>query len=294
MEEIQGNSLWRFSKRLVQRFLDDDVSALAAESTYYFILGLVPFMIFLANAMLFFAAPQVEFILRLLTYLPHEVAMTIEGHMYRILQARSSLWMLVGLGAALWTSAQGVDTLIRAMDRAFFGDRNKQSYIVVKAKSLIFTLFLSFAMIISLGLIVFGNAVVYGATLYFQIPPLFLELWTAAKYGIPFAAIALSLAAFYQWAPAGKRHDWPSVISASFLMTFLWIGLTTAYGYYMTHISSMGLTYGSLIGLIVLFVWFHLTAEVIILGGEGIMAWKESKVQGSGFKGQGGGAAHNS
>ncbi len=60
-------------------------------------------------------------------------------------------------------------------------------------------------------------------------------------------------------------------------MTFLWLGLTAAYGYYMTHISSMGLTYGSLIGLIVLFVWFHLTAEVIILGGEGIMAWKERK-----------------
>ncbi len=277
MEEQRGNTFLYFARRLVRRFLDDDVNALAAESTYYFILGLVPFMIFLGNAMLFFAAPQVEFILRLLTYLPHEVAMTIEGHMYRILQARSSLWMFVGLGTALWTSSQGVDTLIRAMDRAFFGDRNKQSYVVVKAKSLVFTLLISFAMILSLGLIVFGNAMVYGATLYFQIPPLFLDLWTLAKYGIPFAAIALSLAAFYQWAPAGKRHDWLSVIVASFLMTFLWLGLTAVYGYYMTHISSMGLTYGSLVGLIVLFVWFHLTAEVIILGGEGIMAWKERK-----------------
>ncbi len=277
MEEQRGNTFLHFVRRLVRRFLDDDVNALAAESTYYFILGLVPFMIFLGNAMLFFAAPQVEFILRLLTYLPHEVAMTIEGHMYRILQARSSLWMFVGLGTALWTSSQGVDTLIRAMDRAFFGDRNKQSYVVVKAKSLVFTLLISFAMILSLGLIVFGNAMVYGATLYFQIPPLFLDLWTLAKYGIPFAAIALSLAAFYQWAPAGKRHDWLSVIVASFLMTFLWLGLTAVYGYYMTHISSMGLTYGSLVGLIVLFVWFHLTAEVIILGGEGIMAWKERK-----------------
>ncbi len=277
MEEQRGNTFLYFARRLVRRFLDDDVNALAAESTYYFILGLVPFMIFLGNAMLFFAAPQVEFILRLLTYLPHEVAMTIEGHMYRILQARSSLWMFVGLGTALWTSSQGVDTLIRAMDRAFFGDRNKQSYVVVKAKSLVFTLLISFAMILSLGLIVFGNAMVYGATLYFQIPPLFLDLWTLAKYGIPFAAIALSLAAFYQWAPAGKRHDWLSVIAASFLMTFLWLGLTAVYGYYMTHISSMGLTYGSLVGLIVLFVWFHLTAEVIILGGEGIMAWKERK-----------------
>ncbi len=284
MEELRKNSLWRFAKRLVRRFLDDDVSALAAESTYYFILGLVPFMIFLANAMLFCAAPQVEFILRLLTYLPHEVAMTIEGHMYRILQARSSLWMLVGLGTALWTSSQGVDTLIRAMDRAFFGDRNKQSYVMVKAKSLVFTMLITFAMIISLGLIVFGNAVVYGAASYlsnyFDIPPLFWRLWTMAKYGIPFAAIALSLSAFYQLAPAGRRHDWLSVISASFLMTFLWLSLTAAYGYYMLHISSMGLTYGSLIGLIVLFVWFHLTAEVIILGGEWIMAWQETRERG--------------
>ncbi len=277
MEEKRENALWYFAKRLVQRFLDDDVSALAAESTYYFILGLVPFMIFLANAMLFFAAPQVEFIVRLLQYLPQEVAATIEGHMYRIIQARSSLWMFVGFGAALWTSSKGVDTLIRAMDRAFFGDRNKQSYLVVKAKSMIFTMLITFAMIISLGLIVFGNAVLYGVSSYFQIPPIFWDLWTMAKYGIPFAAIALSLSAFYQLAPAGRRHDWPSVISASFLMTFLWLALTAAYGHYMLHISSMGITYGSLIGLIVLFVWFHLTAEVIILGGEWVMAWQETR-----------------
>lgn len=277
MKEERENPCRYFVKRLVHRFLDDDVSALAAESTYYFILGLVPFMIFLANAMLFFAAPQVEFIAHLLQYLPQEVASTIEGHMYRIIQARSSLWMLVGLGAALWTASNGVDTLIRAMDRAFFCDRNRQSYVVVKAKSMVFTMLISFAMIISLGLMVFGNAVVHGLTMYFQIPALFLELWMMAKYGIPFAAIALSLSAFYQWAPAGRRHDWMSVISASFLMTFLWLGLTSAYGYYMLHISSMGLTYGSLIGLIVLFVWFHLTAEVIILGGEGIMTWWEMK-----------------
>lgn len=34
-----------FIKRLIQRFNDDNVTALAAEATYYFILGLIPFMI---------------------------------------------------------------------------------------------------------------------------------------------------------------------------------------------------------------------------------------------------------
>ena len=38
----------------------------------------------------------------------------------------------------------------------------------------------------------------------------------------------------------------------------------------------MGLTYGSLIGLVVLFIWFHLAAMVIIAGGELIETWGET------------------
>ena len=33
-------------KHMVKRFIKDDVTAFAAESTYYFILGLVPFLVF--------------------------------------------------------------------------------------------------------------------------------------------------------------------------------------------------------------------------------------------------------
>lgn len=110
-----------FIKRLVQRFNDDNVTALAAETTYYFILGLIPFLIFLVNAMLFFAAPQIHIILNLLSYLPDDVAVAMEANILRIIRARSSIWLFVGLAGALWTSSQGVDTLIRSMDISFSG-----------------------------------------------------------------------------------------------------------------------------------------------------------------------------
>lgn len=274
-KETDGTKMF-FLKRFFQRFNDDNVTALAAESTYYFILGLVPFLIFMVNAILFFAAPQMSLILRLLTYLPADVAVTMEQNIIRILQARSSIWLIVGLAGALWTSSQGVDTLIRAMDAAFLGDRNRQSYIMVNAKSIIFTLFISFAMILSLGLIVFGNAVVYAIAYYFKVPALFLDLWTVVKFGIPFNIVAFSLGFFYQYAPDGRRSSWKRVLVASFLVTLIWLGLTAAYGYYILHISSMGITYGSLIGLIVLFIWFRLAAMVIIAGGEIIVTWNET------------------
>ena len=269
-------SIMFFIKRLIQRFNDDNVTALAAETTYYFILGLVPFMIFLVNGVLFFAAPQIHTILGLLSYLPDDVARAMETNILRIIRARSSIWLFLGLAGALWTSAQGVDTLIRSMDLSFFSDRNKQSYVRVKVKSIIFTLLISFAMILSLGLMVFGNAVVYAIAYYFHVPEIFLELWTLVKFAIPCVMIAFSLAAFYEYAPAGKRSPWNRVMTASFLVASLWIALTAGYGYYILHLSSMGITYGSLIGLIVLFIWFHLAAAVIIAGGEFIMTWDET------------------
>lgn len=275
--------IWSFAKQLIYSFLDDDINALSAESTYYFILGLIPFLIFFANATLLLAAPQVELIMRLLRYLPGDVADAMEQNIYRILQAGNTLWMFVGLGIALWTSSQGVDTLIRGMDQIFHGNRNQQPYWLVKSKSLLFTILLSLAMIVSLALMVFGNALVYGLTWYFTIPPLFLEIWTMAKFGIPFVMIALTLALFYRLAPYHCHISWIRILLSSFLITFLWIGVTSAYGYYILHISSMGLAYGSLIGMVVLFIWFHLTAMVILLGGE-VMKIARNGSQGLGIR----------
>ena len=275
-EKITDSTAVYFLKRMINRFNDDNVTALAAESTYYFILGLIPFMIFFVNAMLFFAAPQVDLITKAVHYLPQQVAVTLQANINRILQARSSIWLVVGLATALWTASQGVTPLIRSMDCAFYGDRDKQSYIKVKIKSLIFTMLISFAMILSLGLIVFGNAVVYAIAYYFNVADVYLEMRTMAKFGIPFVIFTFSLAGFYQFAPAGRRSEWKRIIAASFIVTVVLLGLTAAYGYYILHVSSMGITYGSLIGLIVLFIWFHLTAMTIITGGEFIMVWDET------------------
>ena len=270
-------SMWHISRRLTVSFLRDDINALAAESTYYFILGVIPFLIFFANGMLFFAAPQMDMILRLIRYLPSEVAMVIEHHLSQIVQARSSVWMITGLGLALWTSSNGVDTLIRGMDQVFSGNRNVQPYVYVKGKSLIFTLFLSLAMIVSLLLLVFGNALVYGIAYYFSLPPFLLQVWTLAKFGIPFGMIAFSLSFFYYLAPKKQERSGKSIVLSSICITCLWIGLTYLYSYYILHISTMGGTYGSLIGLVVLFIWFHLTAMMILLGGELIKVMESSK-----------------
>jgi membrane protein len=272
-----GQKLLYLVKRLFMRYLSDDVGALAAETTYYLILGIIPFMIFLVNSILFFAAPQIHTIIRLLQYLPHDMAISMETNVYRIIATRSTVWLFIGLIGALWSASQGVDVIIRSTDKIFFTDRNKQPWIIVKLKSIVFTLLIVFAMILSLGLMVFGNGVVYALNYFFTLPDVFLDLWTILKYGIPFCNLVLSLTLFYRFAPEENHASWTLIVIASFVVTSIWLLLTAGYGYYILQISHMGVTYGSLIGLVVLFIWFHLASIVIIMGGEFIMACREVK-----------------
>ena len=255
--------------------MNDDVGALAAESTYYLILALVPFMIFVVNAVLFFMAPQINVIIDLLQYLPQDFAVTLEANVYRIIAGRSSIWMFAGLIAAIWSGAQSIEVMIRAADKAISNDRNKQSWLTVKAKSIFFTLLITFAMILSLGITVFGNAVVYALDYYFALPAVFLQTWDLLKYTIPFGTLVLTLAIFYRYATHQYRTGWIRAAAASLIVTSFWLLLTMGYSYYVLNVSHMGITYGSLIGLVVLFIWFHLAAMVIILGSEFIATWKD-------------------
>lgn len=270
-----GQKLLYLIKRLVMRYIGDDVGALAAETTYYLILGVIPFLIFMVNSILFFAAPQIHTIIGLLQYLPQDMAVSMEHNIYRILSQRSSIWLIGGLIAAVWSASQGVDVIIRSIDKVFFTDRNKQSWLIVKTKSIVFTLMISFVMILSLGLMVFGNGVVYALDYFFTLPTVFLKIWMITKYGIPFTCLVISLSVFYRFAPEENHSSWKLILLASFIVTLIWLMLTAGYGYYILQISHMGITYGSLIGLVVLFIWFHLASIVIIMGGEFIMACHE-------------------
>lgn len=267
-----------FIKSFIKRYIDDDIGALASEASYYFILGLVPFLIFLVNCILFFAAPQLDTIMHFLQYLPEQFAASMEANVARIVEGRSSLWLFIGLAGAVWTASQGASVLVRGMDQIFFEDRNIQSWFKVSAKACVFTVLLVFAMIFSLLLIVFANAVMFFIQEYiFQFPDIFWLIWKPARYGIPFVVMSLSLAAFYRYAPSRYITKWTRIVTASFAVTVILLLVTAGYGYYILNVSRMGMTYGSLIGLIFLFLWLHLAVQVILAGGAMIMAWDDTR-----------------
>lgn len=265
-------------KRCITDYVDKDADSFAVEASYFFILGMIPFLIFFVNCLLFVAAPEIHRILAFLSYLPESFAEPLKENIIRIINGRSTLWLFIGLLVSVWTASRGTSVLIRGMDCIAHGNRNIQSWLAVNLKACFFTVFLVVTMIVSLGLIVFANAIIWVIHSYvFAFPDFFLQLWKWLRYIIPFVVMSLFLSVFYRWAPDRKYKKFFPLVVVSFIATVCLLLVTGAYGYYVLHISNMGVTYGSLIGLIFLFLWIRLALEVVLFGGVMIHVWSERK-----------------
>jgi len=281
--------LWETLYFFYQRFTDYHRIAswfdMASGTTYYFLLGFLPFLVFTVNLMLFVMAAQVDAIYGVAAhYLPERMAGPLMSDITRIMASRSSLWMWVTGLFSLYSFVQGLVILTRATDSLDYAQteniaRDNRHNVLVYAKGIIFTFGLMVVIILSLGLPVFGNSLVYYLNESSHFPAFFLWLWNFLRVFLPFVVLVVWLTFFYIFAPHSYTPPFRQALITALLVTCLWLAVTGIYGWFMTLIPSMGIAYGSLFGLFALFVWFKFIVSFIIYGIEFLMALNEIELR---------------
>ena len=281
--------LWETLYFFYQRFTDYHRIAswfdMASGTTYYFLLGFLPFLVFTVNLMLFVMAAQVDAIYGVAAhYLPERMAGPLMSDITRIMASRSSLWMWVTGLFSLYSFVQGLVILTRATDSLDYAQteniaRDNRHNVLVYAKGIIFTFGLMVVIFLSLGLPVFGNSLVYYLDESSHFPAFFLWLWNFLRVFLPFVVLVVWLTFFYIFAPHSYTPPFRQAFITALLVTCLWLAVTGIYGWFMTLIPSMGIAYGSLFGLFALFVWFKFIVSFIIYGIEFLMALNEIELR---------------
>ena len=257
-----------------------------AGTSYYLMIGFLPFLVFFINVLLFVMASEIDLVQETVSaYLPEKMAVALEGDIQRIIEQRSPLWMMMGAIFGAYSFEKGVEILTRVADTQDFetlGERmnNPRANFSLRLKSILFVMGLVLTIVALLGLTVFGNALVHECNAYFALPDAFFSLWNYVRYPVPFAMMVIWLTFFYTFAPSRKNreateHATAHAIVAAVLVTLIWLVATAVYSWFMMFIPSMGAAYGPLVGLIILFIWFNYLAQAIIFGVEFLRAWKE-------------------
>lgn len=255
-----------FWKELLIRIKKIDVTGLASQLAFFFLLSLFPLLIFLITLLPFLNIDDAQIFLYIREYAPASVAMLIEDTLAEILANRNGGLLSVGALATIWSASKGMNALTKALNRSYYTAETR-SFIVTRALSLVFTVLLIVVFLIALILPVFGKQI---GILTFSILGLeegFLAIWESLRWGIPPVLIFLVFVTVY-WLVPNVKLRWKGVVPGAAFATVGWILTSLVFSFYVGNFGSFSNTYGSIGAIIVLMMWLYFSGIILMLGGQ--------------------------
>lgn len=256
--------LWR----VYQQQGEDNIGLVAAGVTYYAVLAIFPAIAALVSIYGLIADPQqVQEQFRSLSgVLPQDALSILEGQANAVAgapQGGLTFGVVFGLLLTLWSASRGVNAMVTALNIAY-DEQDQRGFLTLTALSLGLTLGGLLFVILTLGLIVAVPAVIAALGLSGVVA----WVLSLARWPILAAAVVLALAILYRYAPHRERARWEWVSWGAVAAMLLWLVGSALFSYYVSNFGSYNETYGSVSAIIVLMLWFNLTAYVVLMGAE--------------------------
>lgn len=255
--------------RVRTRFLEDRLSIVAAGVAFYAVLATFPGLTALLT--LSGVALDAGRIPGLLSSLqgrlsPNAVNMLTE--LLRSLadtenQQRLRVGVTGGLLLTMWGASLGIRALMQALNIAY-AEEERRRFLSRIGLALLLT---SGAIGVAIVLIV---AVVgaSAATAILDLDPLAHALLVYGRWPLVFVMFWASLLVMYRYGPSRRPARWSWVSWGAFIATVLWLIGSWALSWYVEGFGSYRISYGSVGLIVVLFVWYLLSAIAVLLGAE--------------------------
>jgi membrane protein len=253
-----------FAVEFFHGFKRGDVTDLAAQLAYYFLLSLFPFLIFLLTLGAFFIEPA-DAIDLLEHYVPSEAMDTVGENLISVLEGRSGGLLSIGIVATIWSASNAINAVIKTLNEAY-GVEECRSFIKTRLLAVSLTFGIIVAFIVAFVLPVFGKMIGNAAFSYLGLTEEFLQIWGLLRWIISFFIMATVISLLYYFAPC-KRLKYSEVWYGSVVATLLWQLVSLGFAFYVDHFGNYSQTYGSIGAIIVLMLWFYLTGMVLLTGG---------------------------
>jgi membrane protein len=255
-------------RRTWQQVKEDNISIVAAGVAFYALLAIFPALGAALSIYGFFADPAdvSQQLASLGGLLPGDARSVLERQLSEVSaqpQSALSLGAIVGVALALWSAAAGVKTMMTALNIAYEEDEAR-GFIRYNATALVMTLAAIVSALVAISLVAI-------------LPPILEALplpdglhWVVSLVRWPVLAVLviIGLAALYRYGPSRNMARWSWVSWGAVAATILWVVASLLFSWYAANFANYNKTYGSVGAIVVLLMWFYLTAYVVLIGAE--------------------------
>ncbi len=246
----------------------DHVTIVAAGVAFYGLLAIFPAIVATISLWaLIFDTEQITRQIETVSHLlPEEAAGIIREQAQQASEgagAGMSLAAAGGLLFAIYSASRGVDGFIEGLNIIYDEEENRGT-LKRTALKLILTLGVILMTLVTLGVITAIPAIV---TLI-GLPDMIASLINLARWPLLMIVVMLAISVLYHFGPDRESPRWQWTSPGAFIAVLLWIAGSVAFSLYVRNFADYNETYGSLGAVIILLMWFWLSAFIVLMGAE--------------------------
>lgn len=277
------NKLRRFNRLFLSRIKKSNMSQMAASLGYDMLMAAIPLLlVFFQLASNFLANPESIFY-KYLELLPLQVATIVENIINYLYMESSSTSLGLGLITALWLGSNGIKTLMvsvnESMDMDFVGN-----FIIARLIAIVYTILFMFSLIFMLLFTVYSgnlgallNRLKEVLPLKNLVDPLLAVFESVLPKMLPGLIFLVILILFYKTSSVltrGNIRFSEALVGGLFAGISIFI-ITVGYAFVMDNISKLSIYFGSLAGILGLFIWTRFVCIALLCGAHAMAAYRD-------------------
>jgi membrane protein len=267
-------------RNTVAEISDDNCLGLAAQLSFYFLLGLFPALLFLVALVGYvpLETTLAELLAALGAVAPQELVELMRGQLAQIAAGSQASVLTLGVIGAIWSSSAAMVAIIDALNRAF-DVTEWRPWWKRRLVAIGLTVALALFIVLSFVLVLIGPSLALRIADWLGLGSAVALLWSVLRWPVMIGFVVLGVDLVYQFAP-NRRARWVWFTPGSVVATALWIASSFVFKFYVTTFGDYTATYGAIGGAIVTMLWFYVSSVAILVGAElnGVIedAWRSA------------------
>ena len=265
--KLRNAGVFTVLKRTAKEFSDDDMSTYAAALAYRALFSIFPFVLFLMAMLGFLHLPDFFDWLRAQAamVLPPVALEQVNPVIDQLQQSQGGL-LSFGILLALWTASIGVRSLMNAMNKAYDVKEGRPSWKLF-ILSVLYTIGIAVMLLLAAGFMTLGPQVMTWLASQIGLEQLLVVLWSWLRWPVAVLLLMLAVALIYFVMP-DVEQEFRFITPGSVVAVIVWLAASVGFGIYVQNFADYNATYGSIGAIIVLLLYFYITAAVLLLGAE--------------------------
>lgn len=254
--------IYTFCNNFSIAFKKKNISDYSASAAFFLFLSLIPMMMFVFALFPYTGATEEEMLNVILAITPDVLNGFISNIVEEIYDMSAGI-ITISILITIWSAAKAIQSLIRGLN-SINEIEEIRSYFILRGLACLYTIIMTLAIIIMIGLLMFGHSVYDFIEYHLPQVTKFKYFILILRYPIGFILLIILFCAIYCLVPS-KKQKFMAQLPGAVFSGIIWLLASYVFGLYIDNYDGFS-TYGSMATVIIVMIYMYMMMYIIMVG----------------------------